>query len=51
MSNWLLAIVTAIYLGVAVSYWLEGRREMALVFVAYALANCGLIWDAINRQT
>lgn len=49
MSNLLLAIVTVIYLGVAVGYWREGRREMALVFVAYALANCGLILENSNK--
>jgi hypothetical protein len=41
--------VTLIYAGVAVSYWREHRPAMALVFLAYALANVGLILDAWKR--
>jgi hypothetical protein len=43
MSKWLLIIVMFIYLGVAISYYIEGNKGMALVFFAYALANVGFI--------
>jgi len=49
MSGPLLAIVTLIYLGVAVAYWIDGRDGMAFVFVGYALANVGLIADGMNK--
>jgi hypothetical protein len=48
MSGPLLAFVTLIYIGVAVSYWMEGRDGMAFVFVGYALANVGLIADGMK---
>lgn len=44
MSSWLIGLVTLIYLGVAVSLWLEGKPPMALVFVGYSIANIGLIF-------
>lgn len=43
MSIWLLAIVTAIYLGVAYNEFMIGNWPMTIVFVAYAVANIGLI--------
>jgi hypothetical protein len=45
VSTSLLAVVTAIYLFVAVEYVRQRRYPMALVFVAYALANLGFILD------
>lgn len=46
MSWQLLSLVSAAYLWVGVTYFLEGRKGMALAFVAYALANGGFILDA-----
>lgn len=46
MSVGLLAIVTAIYVAVAVNYGRGGKWGMCLVFLAYALANVGLIIEA-----
>lgn len=43
MSKALIILVTLIYLGVAVSYFFESNKGMALVFFGYALANCGLL--------
>lgn len=43
MSKWLIILVTVIYLGVAISFYLESNKGMALVFFGYALANVGLI--------
>lgn len=42
----LMAIVSLIYLGVAVSMLTTGQYGMALTFAAYAVANVGLIWAA-----
>lgn len=39
-----LVAVTLLYLLQAVAYYRTGRFGMCLVFVAYALANAGLIW-------
>ena len=48
MSPLLLAIVTVIYGGVAASEWSADRPGMSLVFVGYALANVGLIWQTLR---
>lgn len=45
MSTPLIAIVTAIYVAVSGTLAYQRRWGMALVFIAYALANVGLIWD------
>jgi hypothetical protein len=42
-STVLLGLTTVLYLGTAVSLMIEGKPSMSLVFVAYALANVGLI--------
>lgn len=44
MSKLLIILVTLIYLGVCVSFLLEGNKWMALVFFGYATANVGLIY-------
>lgn len=43
VSNWLLALCAAIYVGVAVGYARRGEFGMALAFLAYAVANVGFI--------
>lgn len=43
MSKWLIGLVTVIYLGTAVSFYIEKNKGMAIVFFGYALANIGLI--------
>lgn len=45
MSASLISVVTVIYLGVAVSLYLEGRTGLSLCFVGYSIANLGLIMD------
>lgn len=45
MSTFLLSIVSLIYAGVAVDLFVSGRSAMALVFVAYSVANVGLILE------
>lgn len=43
MSNTLIAVVTIIYLLVALSFYLEGKTGLAITFGGYSLANIGLI--------
>ena len=43
MTAWLTAGVGVVYLMVSIGHFLEGREGLALAFVAYALANVGLI--------
>jgi len=43
MSGTLIAVVTIIYLGVALSFYLEGKVGMAITFAGYSVANVGLI--------
>lgn len=45
MGPWLLLLVAAIYIGVGVDYFNDGRYGMCLAFVAYALANLGFAMD------
>jgi hypothetical protein len=45
VSTPLIALVTLIYVGVAVSELYAERPGMAVVFGGYAVANLGLIWS------
>lgn len=45
MTASLMSLVALIYLGVAVSYALDGRWGMCLAFIAYAVANVGFVLD------
>lgn len=47
MSPLLLALVTLLYAGVAISEAIAGRWPMVLVWFAYALANVGFIWSVL----
>lgn len=49
MSTWLIAVVTLIYFGVAVSFWREGNLGNAWVFAGYALANGGFLYSAFHQ--
>ena len=46
MNVWLLCIAGLINIGIAVQYLYVGRWGMALTFLAYCVANMGLLWDA-----
>ena len=46
MNPWLLVGIGVVYLVVAVNFARERRVGMALTFLAYAVANAGLAWDA-----
>lgn len=50
MAPHLIALCTLIYVCVAVSNLRAGDGPMALVFGAYALANIGLIWQALGGR-
>jgi hypothetical protein len=45
VSGALLGLVGLVYIWVALDYAWSGRWGMALAFLAYALANVGLILD------
>ena len=48
MSSWLIGVVALIYLWVAVDLFLKGSHGLALAFLAYALANVGLIMETLK---
>ena len=48
MSAPLIAIVTVIYCGVAVSEFRAGHAGMCIVFLGYAFANVGLIMATLK---
>jgi hypothetical protein len=45
MNQWLVWIVTVLYIGQSVLTLCQGRPALALVWGAYALANIGLIFQ------
>lgn len=49
MSAWLIGIVTLIYVAVAINFMAESRVGMGFAFLGYAIANLGLILDAITK--
>jgi hypothetical protein len=51
LNNWYaLGVVTVLYCVQAGAYIAQGRPAMCLVFVGYALANVGLIWDFMRHS-
>lgn len=44
----MLVAVTAAYLVTAMDQYLDNRPGLALVFLAYALANVGMIWEVLR---
>lgn len=51
-QHWLIAMLATtalIYAVTAVAYHFSLRPGMVLVFVGYAVANVGLIWDAVGK--
>ena len=45
MSRYLLGCVALAYAWTAIEYWAMGRPGMGLMFVAYAVANIGLMME------
>lgn len=48
MSATLIGVVTVIYVAVAISLWAEGKPGLAVAFGGYAIANVGLIMEAMK---
>jgi hypothetical protein len=48
VSASLIGVVTLIYMATAASFYMDGRPGMALAFLGYALANGGLIMEALK---
>lgn len=46
MAPWLILVVGAIYLFIAIDLYLKGNFGLALAFGAYSLSNVGLYWAA-----
>lgn len=46
MSKTLILAVGAVYLAIAVDQWIKGEKGMALAWLGYSLANCGLAMAA-----
>lgn len=44
-----LALATALYAAQAVGYHFAHRPGMVVAFIGYAIANAGLIYDAITQ--
>ena len=50
MANILVGVVTVLYLGAAAAYLFKDKNPpTALVFLAYAIANIGLIWGTYRN--
>ena len=49
MSAWLIGIVTVLYLWTTASFFGEGCMGMGIAFLGYAVANVGLILDAVTK--
>lgn len=48
MSVWMIVLVTACYVAVALDQALAGRPGMAIVFGGYAAANVGMIIEIMR---
>ncbi len=48
MAVWMLWVVTGCYVVTAIELARLGRPALALVFIAYALANVGMIWEVLR---
>jgi hypothetical protein len=48
MSSWLIALVGGIYMVVCVDLYRQGKLDLALMFLGYAVAQAG-VWLAANK--
>lgn len=48
MDTLLVAIVTVLYAGAAISSLIQGNKPMAVILTGYCIANAGLIWTMIR---
>lgn len=49
MTPWELLLATALYVSVGVRYAMHDDPGMALMFMAYGLANVGLLWSTMSK--
>lgn len=50
VTEWAPALAGLLYLAGAVGYAAQGQRGLALTYTAYAIANVGLIWAAMEGR-
>lgn len=48
VSPGLMAVVTTIYVAVALSELTKGNAPMSVVFISYACGNLGFIWSMLK---
>ena len=48
MSTWALSLATVLYLLTSLDYAQQGNHGLSLAFVAYAVANIGLLWSGLR---
>jgi hypothetical protein len=48
MSSWLIALVGMIYVVVCLDLYRQGKLDLALMFLGYAVAQAG-VWLAANK--
>lgn len=50
LGTWILIISTVLYVGAGVAFAFEGKLGLSIAYVAYAIANVGLMIVAIQGQ-
>lgn len=48
IGDWLVVVVTVLYVGAAIAYGLTRNWASVIVFSGYAIANIGVIWMTIG---
>lgn len=49
-GDWLVGLVTLLYIGAAIAYAHDRQWPNVIVFVGYAIANIGVIWMAVGGE-
>lgn len=50
-ESWTVAICGILYLATAIGFLTQKKYPWAIAYAAYALANVGLIWAALDKTT
>ena len=50
LGTWILIISTVLYVGAGIAFAFEGKLGLSIAYVAYAIANVGLMIVAIQGQ-
>jgi hypothetical protein len=48
LGDWLVSVVTVLYIGAAVAYASSRDWPQVIVFIGYAIANVGVVWMALK---